>query len=110
MCCYCFSCLKKKMLKLAQEKDCGQLLMWMKSICNHLYWVAVSTPDGHGEMMLETWLSLTNHLHNVHQHPGSLFPQCQHAPLPEGERQKKWLKPGAFCLCVNSMCNTASKC
>ncbi|KAK7489170.1 hypothetical protein BaRGS_00019548 [Batillaria attramentaria] len=28
---------------------------WIKSICNHLYWVAVSTPNADGQLMLEKW-------------------------------------------------------
>ena len=31
---------------------------------NHLYWSAVSTPDGDGEMILAKWLSVDNHIHN----------------------------------------------
>ncbi|KAK7502896.1 hypothetical protein BaRGS_00005845 [Batillaria attramentaria] len=86
--------LKKKMLRLSNEKECGLLSSWIRSICNHLYWVAVSTPDGDGDLMESKWLSLTNHIHDVHEHPSHLFPQCQHPHLPEGGRQKKWLTPG----------------
>jgi hypothetical protein len=52
----------------------------MKSIINHLYWAAASSPDQDGELKLAKWKSLCNHIINVHN---------------EGrERKKKWLKPG----------------
>nr|KAG5712493.1 hypothetical protein BaRGS_011467 [Batillaria attramentaria] len=70
--------LKKKLLKLACEKECGALQQWIKSICNHLYWVAVSTPNADGQLMLEKWCSLSNHLHNKHQHKGAKFPRLRH--------------------------------
>jgi hypothetical protein len=37
--------LKKKLVSLAKEKQCEDLQPWVKSICNHLYWVAASTPS-----------------------------------------------------------------
>nr|KAG5692847.1 hypothetical protein BaRGS_020875 [Batillaria attramentaria] len=86
--------LKKKLLKLACEKECGALQQWIKSICNHLYWVAVSTPDADGQLMLEKWCSLSNHLHNKHQHKGAKFPRCQHPDLEGEERNKNWIKAG----------------
>ncbi|KAK7475684.1 hypothetical protein BaRGS_00033055 [Batillaria attramentaria] len=86
--------LKKKLLKLACEKECGALQQWIKSICNHLYWVAVSTPNADGQLMLEKWCSLSNHLHNKHQHKGAKFPRCQHPDLEGEERNKNWIKAG----------------
>ena len=86
--------LKKKLLKLSNEKECGHLADWIKSILNHLYWVPVSTPDADGALMLEKWKSLTNHLHNHHKHQGPKFSECEHPELVGQERKKKWLKAG----------------
>ena len=83
-----------KLLKLAKEKECDELNKWIRSICNHMYWVAASTPDGNGPLMLEKWQTVANHVINVHRHDGDLFPQCQHGRLEGRARQKKWLKPG----------------
>ncbi|KAJ8043860.1 hypothetical protein HOLleu_11148 [Holothuria leucospilota] len=57
-----------------------------------MYWVAASTPDGNGDMFAK-WLSVANHIQNVHDHDSQLFPKCLHGPLDEPERKKKWLKP-----------------
>jgi hypothetical protein len=45
----------------------------VKSICNHLYWVAASTPSNNRELMMEKWLSVANHVQNIHSHDGDLF-------------------------------------
>ncbi|KAK7475855.1 hypothetical protein BaRGS_00032905 [Batillaria attramentaria] len=44
--------LKKKLLKLACEKECGALQQWIKYICNHLYW----HPDLEGEERNKNWI------------------------------------------------------
>ncbi|ELU04793.1 hypothetical protein CAPTEDRAFT_74351, partial [Capitella teleta] len=61
---------KKKMLALSARKECSELQGWIKSAVNHLYWVASSTPDGNGPLMLAKWLSIANHLQNVHHNHG----------------------------------------
>ena len=35
---YYFLALRKKLEKVAKEKDCELVSEWMKSIINHLYW------------------------------------------------------------------------
>ncbi|ELT96829.1 hypothetical protein CAPTEDRAFT_225143 [Capitella teleta] len=43
-----------------------------------------STPDGNGPLMLAKWLSIANHLHNVHHNHGDpLFPSCLHGDLED---------------------------
>ncbi|ELT90196.1 hypothetical protein CAPTEDRAFT_205652 [Capitella teleta] len=49
---------KKKMLALSARKGCSEFQGWIKSVVNHLYWVASSTPDGNGPLMLAKWLSI----------------------------------------------------
>ncbi|XP_021359108.1 uncharacterized protein LOC110454083 [Mizuhopecten yessoensis] len=85
--------LKKKLVALSKERDCAELHGWIKSILNHLYWVASSTPDSNRDMMLQKWASVGNHIQNVHHGHGSLFPACSHLPLDPSRRNKKWLKP-----------------
>jgi fucose permease len=50
--------LKKKLVSLAKEKQCEDLQPWVKSICNHLYWVAASTPSNNRELMMEKWQTM----------------------------------------------------
>lgn len=89
------------MTALSKEKECDALTDWIRSITNHLYWVAASTPDGDGDLMWEKWQSVGNHIQNVHSGHGSLFPTCTHAELDSSTRKKKWLKPGINCvLCM----------
>ncbi|XP_060084262.1 uncharacterized protein LOC132563537 [Ylistrum balloti] len=90
--------LKKKVLALSKEKDCGELSTWIRSITNHLYWVAASTPDADKDLMMEKWQSLGNHIQNIHEGHGKKFPKCLHPDLTGLERRKRWLKPGTKSL------------
>ena len=81
------------MQALAKKKESEAVGEWQQSITNHVYWVAASTKDDEEEMRAAKWTSLTNHIQGVHQGHSELFPRCLHPNL-DGERQKKWLKPG----------------
>ena len=87
-----FLAFRKKVEALAKTKECEIVGKWIKSMVNHIYWCAASTPDGDSNMMKCKWLSLDNHLHNVHEGHSSSFPTCLHGPLPE-PRRKLWLSP-----------------
>jgi hypothetical protein len=50
--------LKKKLEALSKEKDCGEVKAWIKSITNHLYWSAASTPDQNGDVIVAKWKSV----------------------------------------------------
>ena len=91
--------LLKKLRTLSQQKDCEDLILWLQSIVNHLYWVAASTPGGEGDIMMAKWESLVHHIQNVHQDlPNDLVPACQHQQLEGAERNKQWLQPSELCL------------
>ncbi|XP_061916723.1 uncharacterized protein LOC133658565 isoform X2 [Entelurus aequoreus] len=79
----------KKLKAIYKHKDCEDLKPWVQSIINHLYWAAVSTPPGEGELLVAKWKSVERHIQNIHKDHGDLFPICTHGQLP---RQKKWLK------------------
>ena len=83
---------------MAKEKECELIREWMKSVINHLYWSAVSTPSGDGEKIKAKWLSLDNHIHNKHSGHGKVFPKCEHGRLPRRGR-KKWFKPRELTTC-----------
>ncbi|KAL5011915.1 hypothetical protein ScPMuIL_010466 [Solemya velum] len=87
--------LKKKLLALSKTKDCEDVLGWIKSISNHLYWCAVSTPTGDGDVMWAKWLSVCSHIQNIHNGHDDLFPSCLHDGLTSREiKKKKWLHAG----------------
>ncbi|XP_061190833.1 uncharacterized protein LOC133198949 [Saccostrea echinata] len=86
--------LKKKILAASKQKECENLAKWIKSLTNHLYWVAASTPDGNGDFMWAKWESVENHIHNIHEGHNDLFPSCAHDTLEGDEQKKKWIKPG----------------
>lgn len=52
-----FSAFGKKIDALAKEKDCELVGEWKKSLMNHLYWSAVSTPDGNENLIEAKWIS-----------------------------------------------------
>ncbi|XP_055884447.1 uncharacterized protein LOC129926168 [Biomphalaria glabrata] len=85
----------KKKLDHISLKQGGELVnSWKKSIINHLYWCAVSTADGNGDLMLAKWQSILNHLVNQHTgHPNLLFPSCLHGSEYNTEN-KDWFEPG----------------
>ena len=64
---------KKKVTAMSKLKDCESLQPWIKSLCNHLYWVPASTPSGHGQLMLEKWQSVCNHVQNINENDGDIF-------------------------------------
>lgn len=82
------------------QKDCADLLLWIKSIVNHMYWCAASTPDGNGLLIMAKWKSLNNHIQNVHEHDDPLHSACSHPPIEENEPIKKWLKPSMYRMFV----------
>ena len=85
------------MLKLAMQKECGDLLAWIKSIINHLHWCAASTPAGADrEVAVAKFKSLKKHILNVHVHEDPKYPNCTHPPIQQGDRDKNWLKLSKF--------------
>ena len=55
----------KKLTKAAKNKGCNDLLPWIRSICNHLWW-ACQTCDGNTELLKEKWISVLHHTANLH--------------------------------------------
>ena len=84
--------LRKKLEALSKQKDCGIVGRWLKSLINHLYWSVASTPGGDQALMKAKWLSVDNHIHNVHQGHSSNFPKCLHGDLHGHEANKEWFK------------------
>ena len=84
--------LKKKLVQKAKGKGCEELGLWIKAICNHLWWCA-SNCNGDKDWLQESWTSVVHHIVNQHTFTGEHITQCPHEPLdPEAARKKKWLK------------------
>ncbi|XP_014676345.1 PREDICTED: uncharacterized protein LOC106816275 isoform X2 [Priapulus caudatus] len=80
----------KKLDKLAKKKCNRQLTSWVRSVVNHLYWAAASS-GGRAEECREKWLSVVNHVANVHTGHGDIFKECAHGPLDD----RDWIKKGS---------------
>lgn len=81
---------RKKLEAAAKVHDCEDIGLWQRSIINHLYWCVGSSASGDGELIQAKWLSLDNHVHDVHSGHSSQFTHCCHGQL-QG-RKKKWFK------------------
>lgn len=75
---------------LSKKKGCEQIKDWCHSISNHLYWAA-ATSDGDGDLVEEKWLSILNHVCDVHEGHGDRFQACEHPPLAE----RSWITKGS---------------
>ena len=91
---YIIVAFQKKVDTLAKAKECDIVGVWKKSMTNHLYWSTVSTPCGEEEMILAKWLSLANHVQNIHSGHSDLFPTCAHPQIYS--HKKKWLQPRTY--------------
>ena len=92
-----FSCniaFRKKIDTLSKEKECELAGEWKKSMINHLYWPAVSTPDGGGDLIQEKWVPLDKHIHDWHKKQSLSL----HANTRQYGRKEKWCKPRKYVL------------
>ena len=51
-----------------------------------------TTPDDDSELVQAKWLSLDNHVHDVHRRHSTKFPKCSHGRLRRRDRKKSGLK------------------
>ncbi|XP_062591608.1 uncharacterized protein LOC134253115 isoform X1 [Saccostrea cucullata] len=80
----------KKLEALSKKKNCELVGAWAHSISNHIYWCAASS-DGNGELILEKWISILNHVTDVHEGHGELYPRCLHGPVDD----RQWIRRGS---------------
>ena len=59
-----------------------------------MYWSAASTPNGPPELVVAKWLSVINHVVNIHTGHGHIFTDCTHGELGTRDVQKSWIQPG----------------
>ena len=83
----------KKLSKKAKVKGCEDLLPWIRSVSNHMWW-CFATCDGNAEVLKEKWKSFLFHVTNTHKWNGYIhFHECCHPRLTSSQiMKKKWLK------------------
>lgn len=86
----------KKMQKASKEKGLEIIKEWIKSVRNHVYWVATSTKEGFQALIIAKWKSFMRHVSNKHdKHPDPLYKKCAH----EADfGKKKWIKIGKLLM------------
>jgi hypothetical protein len=71
----------KKLSKKAKKRDCQELLPWIQSVSNHLWWCSV-TCEQNADVLREKWLSLLHHITGKHSWRASkefkLVKKCGH--------------------------------
>lgn len=77
----------KKLEASSNRRDCKVIQPWVKSVTNHMYWVAATSDTE--EMRLAKWGSIMNHISDKHEGHSNVFPKCQHGPI-----ERKWIKAG----------------
>lgn len=82
--------LTKKLEALGNQKGCQDVRAWIKSIINHLYWSAASSKSS--DEAVAKWLSVINHVQDIHVHDCWQFPECLHGQLDTTDT-KNWLVP-----------------
>jgi hypothetical protein len=80
----------KRLRQKASKRDAEELMPWIKSITNHLYWAA-QTCDEDPELLKEKWASCCNHIANRHEWNGSKMTQCAHGPIGDDD-DTAWLE------------------
>ena len=80
------------MLEERMRKNCPVSKINFEPISNHLYWCAASS-DNDAELIVSKWLSITNHVADIHRgHKGKL-PVCEHGDITE---ERACMTPGAI--------------
>lgn len=75
----------RRLFAAPNEHDCHDLRPWIKSVTDHMYWSATSTPVGQGPIIVAKWESVASHVQNVHTGHGDVFPSCIHGEI-EGRK------------------------
>lgn len=86
-----FSGVKKELLATLKTAIYAELALWRRSVENHLYWVAASS-EGDPRMIVPKWLSILNHVRDIHVHSNPLYPVCAHGEL----QPREWLDDGVY--------------
>ena len=87
--------LTKRLLQASKETANEIIGDWIKGIRRHLFWCAISTKQGFGDLIVSKWKSIMRHIANKHmEHPDTLYKECAHGDLEE----RDWIKIGTVGL------------
>ncbi|XP_064466473.1 uncharacterized protein LOC135377752 [Ornithodoros turicata] len=82
---------KKKLTAISKSASCPSLDGWIQGTSNHLYWCA-KAGGGNSQMTVDAWLSIHNHVINIHNGYAGSYLRCLHGPIPNGD----WLEPDSL--------------
>ena len=87
---------RKDLVAASKKKECTNLVPWISSIVNYLWWSA-ATCNWDPHLCQEKQKSVVNHDAGIHEWPGfESFSSCELNVLTEEERQNKvWLPVGS---------------
>ena len=87
---------RKDLVAASKKKECSDLVPWIASVVNHLWWCA-ATSDGDQLLCQEKWKSIVYHVAGIHEWPDfQLFSACEHEELTNEQRRNKvWLPIGS---------------
>ncbi|CAN7948784.1 unnamed protein product, partial [Ixodes hexagonus] len=71
---------KKELLAAMRSPTCAELALWSRPVQNHLCWAAASS-EGNPDLIVPKWLSVLNHVRDIHNHRDSRFSSCAHGEL-----------------------------
>ena len=81
--------IKTRVFNAAKKKSCKELMDWIKSICNHVWWCC-ATCENDEVLLREKWQSLIFHVQNIYDFPDNIkFKQCEHHPISTEEQRHK---------------------
>lgn len=80
----------KKLDTISKKKYCELIGPWAHSISNHIYFCA-ATSDGNGDLVREKWVSILNHVTDIHEGHSELYPRCLHGPVDN----RPWIRRGS---------------
>ena len=89
----------KKLSKKAKKKDCQELLPWIQSVSNHLWWCSVTCKQN-ADSLREKWLSLLHHITGKHCWRASkefkLVKKCGHPRISRKDKKEiVWVENGS---------------
>ncbi len=84
---------RKKLVELSKRKSHADLIPWIKSITNHV-WFSSKNCDGNPDKLVELFTSICYHVAGKHRWSGyTHVSQCMHKPYTSAQqRKRKWLK------------------
>ena len=87
--------IQKKLAKISKKKDTAELVAWIPSIANHIWWCS-ATCQRNTTLLKDKYLSLLQHITNRHNWSCmAILRGCEYEPLTAEQKKKKWLKQGS---------------